>query len=97
MSDVVGTASDNKCSLSHYNRAKDTQGTFIKSACLPKSEHHYMQSTRATDITIAQQTTKTLGGSFHDFHDIASLVLHSEWANLNVITLPAYHQLFNPD
>lgn len=46
---------------------------------------------------ISQQPTKALDGSNHYVRDMELLVLLSEWAKLDAITLPVYQQLFTKE
>lgn len=62
-----------------------------------QSNNIYITKCNQPASTITKQTSKALDGSIHDVSDMAREVLPSEWANLYVITLSLYQQLFNTE
>ena len=97
MAAAVNTASDGTNSLSHWNRVKDAQATFIRSYCLPRNNLHYVQSSKAQTRTNTQVTAKAIDGTYQDVRDCIRVVLPSEWAKLDVITYPLFDQLYGSD
>ena len=92
---AVKTASSHQITLNTYKTTRGSQWDFLLANLFPKSLIKFIYNNRTRNYrsdTVKKLSTHNNG--MQDARDCIRLVCPSEWAKLDVITLPIYKELF---
>lgn len=96
LADAIETASKSSETLPTYKTIKGAQWAFMKDGLFPKSSIYYVKKRHnSKPRRPTKKYVKTIQDQLSDPRDCVRIVLPSEWAKMDIITLPIYKQLFN--